>query len=94
MIEGLDLDQGERLSELLCDALIRLARVGDPAWMIMGEDGRRRVMAHGGLEHLARMHARPVDGAPEQFFERDHPMTVIEPEHGEDFVLQSGKPKL
>jgi len=50
MIQGPDLHQGQGFFLPLGNALIGLARLGDPAWMVMGQDGSGRVMPQGALD--------------------------------------------
>jgi len=94
VIQCSHIHQGEGVFQSLRDALIRLAGLGNSAWIVMGEDSHRRVMAHGGFDHLARMHACSVDGAPEKFFEGNYPVPVINPEHGEDFMFELAEAEL
>ena len=94
MIESAHIHQGQAVLQTLRNTQIGLTGFGDPAWVIVGKDGRGRVVLQGHLDHLARMHARSVDGAPEQLLEFDHPVAVVEPEYGEDLVLQMAEPEL
>jgi len=94
MIQGPDLHQGQGFFHTLRNALIGLARLSNPARVVMRQDGSGRVMPQGALDHLARMHARPVDGAPEQLLEGKNPMPVVKPQDREDFVLQVADPQL
>jgi len=52
----------------------------------VGEDAGCGIVTHGGAQDLARMDARPVDGAAKQLLEGEHPMPVVEPDHSEDFI--------
>lgn len=54
----------------------------------MAQDAGGGVMPDGGLDDFAGIDARAVDGAPEQFLKGQHPMPVVQPEDGEDFMLQ------
>ena len=78
MIEQADVDQRERLFDTLGDQLIGLTRLGNSGRMVVCDDHGGGVPLQSLLDHLARMHARPVDRAAEQLFEVDQTVTVVE----------------
>jgi len=86
MIGGPHLDQGQGVLEPLRNAQVRLARLCDPGGVVVREDTGGRVMADRRADDLARVDARPVDGAPEQLLEGEDAVAVVEPDHREDFV--------
>lgn len=86
MIQNPDIDECKSFLQSLSDELIRLARLRDAGRMIVREDDCRGVVGERLAHHFARMHARPVDGAAEELFEGDQPMTVVEVQAAEHFV--------
>ncbi len=52
----------------------------------MGQDQGGGVVLEGPSDHLPRVHAGAIDGAAEQLFELDDPMTVVQKQTGEDLV--------
>lgn len=46
MIEHAHLDEVQRLFHLVCDPQVRLARLGDAGWVVMGQDAGCGVVVH------------------------------------------------
>jgi hypothetical protein len=56
--------------------------------MVVGYDDRGGISLQRQFDDLARVHARPVDGAAEQLFELDETMTLVEIEAAKHLVLE------
>ena len=78
VIEHAHVDQGEGLLQAPRDEFVRLARLEDPGGVVVGEHHRRGIVQKRLAQHFARVHAGAVDGAPEQFLERDQPVAVVQ----------------
>ncbi len=78
MIEQADVDQRQGLLDAVGDELVRVAGFGDPGGVIVRDDDGGTVPLEGALDHLARMHAGPVNGAAKQLLELDQPVPVVE----------------
>ncbi len=87
MIEHSNIDERQRILQSLGDTQIRLRRFDDPRRMIVVEDDGGGVVGREGvLHHDARMHRGSIDGAPEQLFNGDDAMTVVEEDATENLV--------
>jgi hypothetical protein len=78
VIEHPHVHECQRLLQAPRDELIRLARLEDTRWMVVGEDQCRGVVQQGLAQHLARVNAGAVDRAAEQLFEGNQPVAVVE----------------
>ena len=78
MVEQPYVDQRESGLEALRDLLIRWARFGDAAGVIVGENYSRRVYRQRLFDDFSGVHARAVDRAAEQFGETNDPMPIVE----------------
>ena len=65
------------------DEFVGPTRLCDAGGVIVGEDEARCVVSECLSHDFARVHARPIDGAAEQFLEGDQPMPGIEIEAAE-----------
>ena len=62
MVQHPDPNQPQRLSQFAGDGLIRRARFGNAAGMVVRENHRRSVMPKARTHHFPWMHARTIDG--------------------------------
>lgn len=74
------------------DGLVRLAGIGDAGGVVMAQDAGGGVVIQSRLDDFAGKDARAVDGAPEQLLKGQYPVLVVQPEHGEEFMLQRAEP--
>ena len=86
MVEHPDVDEGEGVAQPGGDELVRVARLGHPRRMVVGQDERCGVVRERLAQHLTRVHRCAVDGAAEQFLEGDQAVAVVEVEAAEDLV--------
>lgn len=93
MIEGPHLYDIEGFLDPRGDGLVRLTGFGIARRVVMAQDAGGGVVAQGGLDDFAGMDARAVDGAPKQLLKGQDPVFVVQPEHGEDFMLQRAEPQ-
>lgn len=88
MIEGPHLYDIEGFPDPRGDGPVRLAGIGDAGGVVMAQDAGGGVVIQSRLDDFAGKDARAVDGAPEQLLKGQDPVFVVQPEHGEDFMLQ------
>lgn len=88
MVQCSHLYQLQGFSQALGNALIGLAWFGNTRGVVVRQDAVRRVVLKSGLDDFAWMHAGPVNSSPEQLFKRQYPVTIIQPQHRKDFVIQ------
>ncbi len=93
MIEGPHLYDIQGFLDPRGDGPVRLTGLGIAGRMIMAQDAGGGVVIQSRLDDFAGKDARAVDGAPEQLLKGQHPVFVVQPEHGEDFMLQRAEPK-
>lgn len=93
MIEGPHLYDIEGFLDPRGNGFIRLAGIGDAGGVVMAQDAGGGVVVQGRLDDFAGMDARAVDGAPEQLLKGQDPVFVVQPEDGEDFMLQRAEPQ-
>ena len=56
--------------------------------MIVRTENRSAVVSQRRFDDFARMHARSVDGAAEEFLARDQAVALVEVQETKDFVLK------
>ena len=78
VIENPDIDERQRLLQAPGDELVRLARLENSRWVVMGENERRGIVRQSLAQHLPGMHPGTVDRAAEQLLEGDEPVAVVE----------------
>src|SRR5438445_11768849 len=86
MIEHAHIDERQRAFEFGSDVAIGLTGFGHTGRMVMREDHGRGVVRETTSHDFARMYAGAVDGATEQFLERNHAMALVEEQAGEYLV--------
>lgn len=91
VVEHANLDQTQRLLETLGDASVRVARVGLPAGMVVGEDHRTGVVVKRRLHHLPRIDRSRVECAVEQLAELDHTVLGVQEDGTEHLVVVAGQ---
>lgn len=88
MIEEPDIDQVQGGLQPLRDAFIGLAGFGDARRVIVGKNDRRGIDGQGFLDDLPRVNGCPVYRAPEQLFETEDPMPVVQIKTAEQLVAE------
>jgi hypothetical protein len=91
VIENPDVDECQRILQARGDQLVGLAWFGDAARVVVREDDCGGVVLQGFLNDFARVDACAVDRAAEELLTGDEPVTVVEVDQGEDFVLAIGE---
>src|SRR6056297_2014546 len=88
VIQHADIDECERVPESPGDHFVGLAGLGDAGGVIMRQDQRGGILRQGALDDLARVDAGAVDGAAEQFLEKNHAVAVVQVQAAEHLVRQ------
>ena len=78
VVEHAHVDQCEGLAQAPGDVLVGLAGLGHARGVVVGEDGRGRVVVQGAAHYLAGVHARAVDAAAEQLLVGEDAVAVVE----------------
>ncbi len=86
MVQHPNVHQGKRFDQPVGDHLVGLAGLSDAGGVIVREYDRRRIALQRQLDHLARVHARAVNGAAKQLIEADHAVPVVEAQAAEHLV--------
>ena len=87
VVEHADLHHGQRVAQSRGDQLVGLARLRDPARVVVREDHRGGVELQRPLHDLAGMHRGAVDGAQEHLLDGDQPVAAVEEETAEHLAL-------
>ena len=87
MIEDSDIHQRQGFAKAPRDEFVSVAGFGDSAWVVVAEDDGRGVVPEGFLNDFARVHGGTVNCSPEEFLTGNQPMTGVEVDQREDFVL-------
>src|SRR5688572_19113199 len=91
VVEEPNLDEGEGVPQPRRDDFVGLARLGDAARMVVGENHGRGISRERLLDYLARMHARAVHGSAKQLLASRQPVAAVEEEAAEHLVLEVAK---
>ncbi len=88
MVQQPDIDQFKGRFEALRDALVSLAWLRDPAWMIVGKYDGCRVDGKCLFDDFPRIHRCAVDRAAEYFVKSQHAMAIVEVQTAKQLVVQ------
>jgi len=91
MIEHPHVDQRQGAFQGLGEELVGVARLGDAAGVVVGEDDRGGIVVQGALDDFAGVHAGLGEGAAKQFFAGDDAVLRVEKETEENFMAQAGE---
>jgi len=92
VIQQADVDELQRRFQAPGDPLVRLAGLGHPGRVVVGDDDRCRIAGQRLLDDLARVDAGPVDRTAEELVEAEYPVAVVEEETAEELVRQIAEP--
>jgi len=73
--------------------MVCLAGIGNAGGVVVTQDAGGGVVAESGFDDFTGIDARAVDGASEQLLKGQDPVFVVQPEHGEEFMLQRAEPQ-
>ena len=85
MIQYTNVHQQQGRLQSIRYSAVRLTRLGNSRWMVVGKDHGSRIVIQRPLNDLPSMHAGSIDGAVEQFFEFYQPMLIVQIHAGKDF---------
>src|SRR5688572_11534220 len=88
MIEQAYLDQSKGVAQACRDDLVGLTGLSNSTGMVVGEYHGAGIAGQCLLDHFPGVHARPVDGAPEQLLAAREPVPAVEKEAAEHLVLE------
>lgn len=87
VIERAHTDEIQRVLQFRGEVAIRHAGLRVTRRVVVHQDQGGGVVLQGELHNLPGIHAGAIESPPEQLLERNHPVSAVEHEQGEHFVL-------